>query len=449
MADVLISEIPNEITSPASTGLQEMETAANVSGFITLENLGKFYLRNRSHLRVASSGSRHKTYADVVCDGTADQDSIMSAMADVPVGGGVVELLDGEFVTNAPIIWDRDNVTLRGQGAGDRKGSSLADTDAVGTRIRAASDFSGSDIIKIYREDETRPVAQTKLLDFVVDGDSIAGPINGINILSFRNIVSRVSVYECTGYGIYVAGLNAWNPYDCYYNQLQLAYNDLDGLHFAQYSPDAHMAQIICHTNGQDGLSMLGASHQVVGIHTYNNTRNGIRVAGGSVRHKIVNWKCEQSGQHGLFVTGATGGVTDLQVVAANFKNNGATTDDTYDHIYLEAGGASVLRSNFTNIVIASTSPANEARYGVNISGAAVEDTRFTDLQINTSAGTFATAAINDAGRRSVINGVSVNAGDPASAGNWNGVAREGAIVRDTGSGTIYINVRGSWHTIA
>jgi len=441
MAEVLISEIGNTVTTPVATAEMEIEVAeSNTSSNITLENLGKFYLRNRSHIRLAGAGSRNKVYADRVCDGTADQTDVMNAIGDLPVGGGVVELLDGEFLVNAPITWEKDSVTLMGQGRGDRVASSLADTIAVGTRIRAVTGFTGSDIIKVYREDLARPVAQTRLCDFTVDGNNIGTAVTGINILSFRNVVERVAVFECTGYGIYVDGLAAWNPYDCFYDKLLLGFNDLDGLYFAANSPDAHVAKVIAYSNGRDGIAMEGASHQLVSIHTYNNTRYGIMAS--SARNKIINWKCEQNGEHGLFVDSGT---IDLQVTGANFKNAGQTTHNTYDHIYLQAGGAAVLRTSLTNINISSTSPANEARYGINVAGAAVEDTIVTGLRINTTNGTFATAAINDAGKRTMIEGVSVNAGNPASAGNWNGVTREGVIVRDTTPGSVYVCIRDTW----
>lgn len=70
------------------------------------------------HLIVAAFDAPAAVKADAayVCDGTDDQVEIQAAINTLPVAGGVVELSSGNFSTSATISWDKDSVTLMGQG---------------------------------------------------------------------------------------------------------------------------------------------------------------------------------------------------------------------------------------------------------------------------------------------------------------------------------------------
>lgn len=52
---------------------------------------------------------------------------------------------------------------------------------------------------------------------------------------------------------------------------------------------------------------------------------------------------------------------------------------------------------------------------------------------------------ISDSGTRTVLNGIGKNAGDPSSAGDWNGNGVEGVVVRDTSNTDLYQYINGSW----
>jgi len=66
------------------------------------------------------SSALSKSRADAVCDGTADQSEINTAIAAVAAaGGGRVILLEGTFTVNGSIVMDnQQKVTLEGQGMG-------------------------------------------------------------------------------------------------------------------------------------------------------------------------------------------------------------------------------------------------------------------------------------------------------------------------------------------
>src|SRR5687768_2219642 len=129
-----------------------------------LKNLRINFLKRKNNITVASVMSREREIADFICDGITDEEEIKQAIDDLPKGGGHVNLLDGDFMTSSPIVWDKDNVTITGQGAGDRKAAAIDDSLAIGTRIIANDDFSGDAIVIISRID--RPVAHTILSDF-------------------------------------------------------------------------------------------------------------------------------------------------------------------------------------------------------------------------------------------------------------------------------------------
>lgn len=65
---------------------------------------------------VAASDSKDKNRADFICNGTADDVTIESAIASLPSGGGRVLLMEGTFNLSADIDIDYDNVVLEGQG---------------------------------------------------------------------------------------------------------------------------------------------------------------------------------------------------------------------------------------------------------------------------------------------------------------------------------------------
>lgn len=51
---------------------------------------------------------------DYLCDGVDDQVEINAALQALPEGGGEVKILDGTYCVSAPILMNRDNMTLRG-----------------------------------------------------------------------------------------------------------------------------------------------------------------------------------------------------------------------------------------------------------------------------------------------------------------------------------------------
>jgi len=65
---------------------------------------------------IAASDSRDKERADYVCDGSADEVEINTAINALPAGGGGIQLLEGTYDINSSIILSKDNVSINGLG---------------------------------------------------------------------------------------------------------------------------------------------------------------------------------------------------------------------------------------------------------------------------------------------------------------------------------------------
>jgi hypothetical protein len=99
---------------------------------------------------VCASNAQDKAQCDYLADGTADQVQIQAAIDDLPATGGTVVLSDGVFNTNDEIFWDKNAVTLMGQGVEATEiscSSSTVDAIRVGTR-QAGGTYRKWNVIK-------------------------------------------------------------------------------------------------------------------------------------------------------------------------------------------------------------------------------------------------------------------------------------------------------------
>tara|TARA_R110002020_G_scaffold234638_5_gene446720 strand:+ start:4563 stop:6212 length:1650 start_codon:yes stop_codon:yes gene_type:complete len=136
----------------------------------------------------ASDGSRDA--ADFICSGAADEATINTAIDSLPASGGSVELSEGLFTLNGPILFD-SNVTLRGQGnattvkladnarsilAKNKNGSITNGTDNVGL---FDIHFDGNKEAQGYIEDIAIVTAVASTKKFAIagnrTGDIVAG----------------------------------------------------------------------------------------------------------------------------------------------------------------------------------------------------------------------------------------------------------------------------------
>ena len=71
-------------------------------------------IRRGETIYVAPGNSKNKDQADYVCDGTADEAEISTALDDLPTSGGVVKLLDGDLYFSEKLTILRGNFIIEG-----------------------------------------------------------------------------------------------------------------------------------------------------------------------------------------------------------------------------------------------------------------------------------------------------------------------------------------------
>ncbi len=90
----------------------------NGDGSVTYAASGSSAYTRTATKVVAASNAQDTTNADYVCDGTADQTEINTAIGALPAAGGRIILSDGLFTVSATILINQSNVVIEGQGEG-------------------------------------------------------------------------------------------------------------------------------------------------------------------------------------------------------------------------------------------------------------------------------------------------------------------------------------------
>jgi hypothetical protein len=368
---------------------------------------GKVHSGGAATLVVAASDAPTavQNRADYVCDGTADQVEINSALA----AGLRVALSQGTFNIAAPILIQNDNQVMVGQGIGQAN-AGVAGGNTATTKLVAVTGLT-TQMILVQGAANTRPVNGAVLRDFVCDGANLAGPIDGVVFRCHHGEMVNVECDRFTGNGITVQGYAAWSTYNSRIARCLALSNALAGLLLSTKADDLHVTGFIGAVN-QDGIYCGGSSAQLSDCHVYSNTRYGIALD-TATRTKMVNCKVEQNATGG--VVWVAGDISGIQIVGCGFKNND-TAGSTYDDINLipdaVVTGIVVTGCNFIN----TGSP--KTRYGVNF-GANVRKSTFNTS--NWSGSNFATASYLDSGTDNLIiahtNAATIVNVSPPSAG--------------------------------
>ncbi len=389
---------------------------------INASNLGKIETGiDAAHagafIRVAASGASAASVgaAEYVCDGTGDQVEINAAIAALPSTGGVVVLSEGTFNIASSILIENDNVTLLGQGAGQRTGATQS---GVGTKLKAASGIATA-IVKVQRAADDRPVYGVLLRDFTVDGNSQGTAVDGIIFRSNRGHIDHVHVHYCTGNGVRVKGYVSWDTYDTQLSNVQVGDCTDTGILLDDNGTDVHILGAILYNSGYN-IRLKGSSAQITACHLYDATTNNIKFDGGGSRSKIVGCKIEGAGQHGINIDSTDGGYSDIQIIGNGLSNNGDSANNTYDHIMLQGpSGNGIARTQIVGNSLGSKSGAtNRVRYGVNMSSTACQSTVIignsfgpSPFYLSGSTHQLVTGPINDGSSGSFPAQIKANAG--------------------------------------
>lgn len=271
-----------------------------------------------------------KARADYVCDGTADQTEINTALA-----LGSVQLTDGVYNISAPVTMARAGTRLMGTGMYRDLASGFGGIAyGAGSSLKAVSGFSGTSILRVASGNATYNTSGQTVRDLSINGNSIGSGLIGLHWTAYQGQCDNVEVSGCTGDGIYSEPLAGWDNYDTRFTNIHSSYNTAAG--FSYTSADGHLSSSIFHNNGINGIYAAGSSWQITQVHCYANTKEGIVLIGGNTsRTKITNCKVEHSGWHGINHVGSSSGSEGVQIVGCGFSANGEATHNTYGHIAL------------------------------------------------------------------------------------------------------------------
>jgi hypothetical protein len=262
---------------------------------------------------------------DYNLSGQDDQLIVNEALAAAPAGGAVVAILPGNVIISGPIRCGRDGITLVGSGAGERTGA-VTTLSATGTRIVAGPAFTGPYLVEFARSDRARPLSHAAIRHLSIDGANLPNvTADGLYFSSFCGEIEDVNISRCPGNGLVVEGVGPtatagkWQTYDCRYTGIRSRDNRGSGMVFGPHSPDSHSDRLMLYRNGEHGLVIGSASHQIGQVHAYNNGRHGVNVTAGT-RSIVESAKVEQNGWSGLAIVGSS----EVVVQTVRGKNNSA-----------------------------------------------------------------------------------------------------------------------------
>ena len=347
-----------------------------------------------------------KEVAAYQCDGTNDQIEINNAIAALPTNGGSILLSPGTFNVSSSIVIEKDNISVFGQGTGQRTGATQT---GVGTKIQAVAGLTTA-VILVHRSDSLRVVYGVHLENFTIDGAYIGTDTNGVTFRSNRGFIQRVHIHRCTGYGVFVRGYTAaetgdvrWETYDtqlafvqigdCYNTGARETATAGGGFYAGLEASDLHIVGCVFFNN-YDNVRIGAGSQQFTNTHTYDAVRYNIWFDNAGSRTKLVNLKIEGAGNHGVLIDGTTLGTSDIQIVGCNLKNNGDAVTNTADHIHIlgPADHSRVLivgnsfskdtaTANLTRYAI--NMPTNDARYALIVGNSFGSDTHYGTGRVN------------------------------------------------------------------
>ncbi len=287
-------------------------------------------------IAASNSSGADRERADIVVEGSAE-DEINAALIDLErVGGGQVRLLGGRFELNAPIVISGDGLALVGMNVGNGQGYAEA---ALGSQIVPGPSFPDGEFLVRATED-----AYGTLISLIhVDGAERA---QGIEVEATRPTVTLNAVTQSGGVGIRFAGVSTGSrPYDGYvlFNRV------FDGLGIGilhdERAGDMLIEGNIVFRNEGDGFLSRGASQMYRLNHAYNNQGVGIRLQPGCVRTRLNSNKWEGNRSGGLSIEGGSG----FTVVGDTFADNDNPNGTSAAHIMLGVHGTEETGSVLLN----------------------------------------------------------------------------------------------------
>lgn len=370
-----------------------------------------------------------KSAATYQADGTADQDTINTAIADVDTAaadGGQVLLLPGTFNISASIELRR-RVALRGMGSGTRLNSTFTVAGALITKHASVA-------LTILEDN-----GLVEISDLYIDCNqaSPAAPfIGAVKIDGFSHLrIHRLTVVAADDPAIWLLNGNQAEVRDCRFEsieQLAVWLDTVDSSHvtgcvfdtttgLALTNCDAVVVTDNTFIGGPQGITAETVTESVISnntfagigyaaIEVYEASRN-VTVIGNSITScvngislygvggvnptmiSVVGNSITRSTQHGIVLNEADKCLVESNIV----DTSGTLTNVTYDNIILIASDDNVVQGNrcWTGTV-----GTDRSRYGINISTSTCDNNFVVGNDLK-AGGT--TGAFNNAGTGTVI----------------------------------------------
>ena len=273
-----------------------------------------------------NSADTGKERADVVVEGTAD-DEINAAFRELAsIGGGQVTLLEGRFELSAPVVIDGDGMALVGVNVGN--GAGYAE-EALGSQLVPADSFPDGEFLVRATGD-----AYGTLVSLVhLDGLDRA---QGLNIEGKRPTISLNAVTQSADVGMRFAGESTGNrPYDGFVLFNRIFDGAGIGILHDERSGDMLIEGNVVFRNGGDGFRCFGASQMYRVNHAYENDGVGLRIIPGCVRTRLSSNKWEGNAQGGVSIEGGSG----FTIIGDTFAHNEAGADGAQAHLQIGVRG--------------------------------------------------------------------------------------------------------------
>jgi hypothetical protein len=358
----------------------------------------------------SATGNSVKAFG-AVGDGVADDTAAIQAALDA---GGAVYFPMGEYKVSATLKVELDAMSLIGEGSGNRKGGSQPGT---GVRIIAASGFVGASILRVQRAADDRPLTHVHISDLTVEGNNVAGALDGIVFRASQSTIHHVSIWQCTGNGLRVRGYVSpnWDTYDDMFHNMIIANCTLAGVYLDNNAADTHFSHCVFLGN-QDNFALIGGSSvQVTGCHFYDASRYNIFFNGAGSRSKFVNCKIEGAAQHGVVIDSTNGGYSDIQFIGNGFSSvDQAVATNTWDLVIIQGPSATgITRTAFIGNTFNSKGGFTvKPRFGINLSTNAAQGTVIVGNSFG-SASSWGSAPINNGSTSTVLPTIRGNANCP------------------------------------
>jgi hypothetical protein len=317
----------------------------------------------------------------------------------------------GDWTVSQTLKITLDGTCLFGVGAGTRYGGTQP---AIGSRIRAATGFTGTELVRVQRAANDRPLGGVHVRELTIEGDNKVA--TGLLLRGSQSTVNNVHVWQCTTEALRVQGYAspAWDTYDTRITNCLFG-DSANGVVLADGAADIHMTNCIILDSATDGLVIRASSAQFTAIHIYDCGRHDVWFDGGGSRTKFANCKIEGSGNHMVNIDTTNGGYSDIQFTGCGFSSIKQTsTTNTYDYIYIQGpSGIGAGRTTFSgcNFNVKGGFTV-KARYAINLSSSAAQNTYILGCSFGAMSH-WGTGILNLATFSSLLTHVRGNAGLP------------------------------------